>query len=205
MQQHQSSVMAFAAICQAAEMVKEIARYNRADEQQLDTMVRSLTYINASTPLEIYGSLGNLKKGYEVMINQLGNEPKKDVEVTRYVLGTIALERQLAKRPKSMGQLSERIDDLNRQLEHFELLDPSTLEKVAAIYSDIISPLGRSIEVVGEQQFLTVSSNVNKVRALLLCAVRAAVLWRQMGGKRRHLMFKRHALVEVAEQDLRRI
>lgn len=205
MQQHQSAVMAFAAICQACDMVRDIARYNRTDEQQLDTVLRSLTYLNASTPLEIYGNLGNLKKGYEVLINQLGNNPNKDVEVTKYVLGTIALERQLAKRPKAMGQLAERIEDLNRQLDHYQLNDPATIEKVAAIYSDIISPLGRSIEVIGEQQFLTVTSNVHKVRALLLGAVRAAVLWRQMGGKRRQLMFKRLALVEVAEQDLRRI
>lgn len=205
MQQHQSAVMAFAAICQAAQMVKDIARHNRVDEQQLDTLIRSLTYIDASTPLEIYGSLANLKKGYEVMISQLGNNPNKDVEITKYVLGTIALERQLAKKPKSMAQLASRIDDLNTQLEHSERLDPHIIEQVAAIYADIISPLGRSIEVIGNQQFLTVASNVNKVRALLLGAVRAAVLWRQMGGKRRQLMFKRLALVEIAEQDLRRI
>lgn len=205
MQRHQSAVMAFAAICQAAQIVKDIARYDRVDEKQLDTIIRSLTYIDASTPIEIYGGLENLKMGYQVLVKMLGNAEEKDMEVTRYILGSISLERQLAKRPATMKQLATRIDDLNRQLSHFELLDNNTMANIATIYTDVLSPLGRRIQITGDPQYLKIESNQNKVRAVLLGAVRAAVLWRQLGGKRRQLIFNRNVLVEVAEQDLRRI
>ena len=177
MQQHQSAVMAFAAICQAAEMVKNIARFSRVEQHQFDTIIRSLTYIDASTPLEIYGALDNLKLGYKVLINQLGNAPDKDIEVTHYILGSISLERQLAKKPAVLKQLATRIEQLNQQLSHFELLDSNVIANIANIYSQVISPLGRRIQVRGEPQFLKLESNQNKVRALLLGAVRAAVLW----------------------------
>ncbi|GAM56239.1 hypothetical protein JCM19232_5254 [Vibrio ishigakensis] len=44
-----------------------------------------------------------------------------------------------------------------------------------------------------------------KVRALLLAGIRSAVLWRQVGGKRRHLIFSRKKMVEQAEILLARI
>lgn len=205
MHQHQSAVMALAAICQAAEMVKNIARFNRTDNQQLHTIIGSLTYVNAQTPLEIYGSLEQLKLGYTTLINQLGNSPDKDLEVTRYIIGSIRLERKLSKRSSTLNQLSERITDLNRQLTHFELLSDKTFLTIADIYAKVISPLGRRIQIIGERQFLSMESNQQKIRAILLSGIRAAVLWRQLGGRRRQLVFNRATLVVTAEQQMQSI
>jgi high frequency lysogenization protein len=201
--QHQ--VMAFAAICQAAEMVKTIARNNSIDDDLLKVMLKSLTYIDATTPEEIYGDNYNLNLGYRSMVKQLGNSQDKDIEVTRYVLGAITLERSLASRPKQMSQLGQRIEEFNRMLSHFDILDSNSVSNVASIYTDVISPLGRRIQVTGSPQFLTIESNQAKVRALLLCAIRAAVLWRQLGGKRRQLIFTRSALVELAQHNINRL
>ncbi len=46
---------------------------------------------------------------------------------------------------------------------------------------------------------------LHRVRALLLAGVRAAVMWRQMGGKRRHILFKRKAILHSAKMALRLI
>lgn len=199
----QNQVMAFAAICQAAEMVKQIARNNFIDDDLLTVMLKSLTFINATSPEEIYGDNHNLNLGYRSMVRQLGNSNDKDIEVTRYVLGAITLERSLANRPKQMGQLGQRIEEFNRMLSHFDILDSNAISNVASIYTDIVSPLGRRIQVTGSPQFLSVESNQAKVRALLLCAIRAAVLWRQLGGKRRQLVFSRSAMVDLAQQNVR--
>jgi high frequency lysogenization protein len=40
--------------------------------------------------------------------------------------------------------------------------------------------------------------NQNLIRALLLAAIRAAVLWRQCGGRRLSLFLRRSALLEAA-------
>ncbi|MEH6454630.1 MAG: DUF489 family protein, partial [Psychromonas sp.] len=45
----------------------------------------------------------------------------------------------------------------------------------------------------------------HKIRALLLAGVRAAVLWRQIGGKRRQLIFSRKAMLHQTKQNLQRV
>jgi len=194
--------MAFAAINQAAHIVRTIARTNQCDEQLLKVMLQSLTFVDATTPVEIYGNSENLNLGYNVTVNQLDNQGEKDIEVTRYIIGIIALERSLASKSNALGALGGRIDDLNRLLTHFDILDSNAIANIAKIYSDVISPLGRRIQIAGNPNFLQVESTQNKVRALLLCAIRAAVLWRQLGGKRRHLVFSRRAILEQAQQGV---
>ena len=73
------------------------------------------------------------------------------------------------------------------------------VSNLASIYLDIISPLGPRIQVTGTPAHLQQPQVQHKVRALLLAAVRSAVLWRQVGGKRRHLIFGRKQMVEQAK------
>jgi high frequency lysogenization protein len=40
----------------------------------------------------------------------------------------------------------------------------------------------------------------HRIRALLLAGIRAAVLWRQVGGKRRHFFFGKGKIVKIAKQ-----
>jgi high frequency lysogenization protein len=53
--------------------------------------------------------------------------------------------------------------------------------------------------VSGENSYLESPDMANKVRALLLAGIRAAVLWRQCGGSRWQLLFKRRAIIKAAE------
>lgn len=195
-------VMALAALCQAAELVRLIARQAKTSDELLTVMLDSVVTVNADTPVDIYGSRNNLELGYKVLCDQLGHQSKKDVEVTRYIAGIMTLERKLSKKPAALGQLSNRIDDIKRQLSHFELLDDNIVANMASIYTDMVSPLGNRIQVAGSPQFLQIQSNQHKIRALLLSAIRAAVLWRQLGGKRRQLLWSRQAILTVAQQSV---
>ena len=47
--------------------------------------------------------------------------------------------------------------------------------------------------------------NANKVRAILLAGIRAAVLWTQCGGSRWQVLFKRSALLLETEKLLARL
>ena len=73
---------------------------------------------------------------------------------------------------------------------------------MASIYSDIISPLGTPIQVAGNPEILKQSINQHKIRALLLAGIRSAVMWRQLGGKRRNIIFSRGKIIECAESLL---
>jgi len=101
--------------------------------------------------------------------------------------------------------MGQRLDQVKRQLHHFTINDDAVIANMASIYSDIISPLGAKIHVAGSPNQLQQQAVQQKIRTLLLAGVRAAVLWRQVGGKRRHLFFSRKALVKTAKQQLNRV
>jgi high frequency lysogenization protein len=104
-----------------------------------------------------------------------------------------------------MGKLADRMSQIQRQQAHMDLFEHQMLSNLASIYSDLISPIGAKIQVAGNPALLQKNDNQNKVRALLLAGVRAAVLWRQLGGKRRHILFKRQAILSAGEQALEQI
>ncbi len=111
--------MALAAVCQAAELVRLIARQSATSDELLEVMFKSVTITDAHTPVSIYGQLKNLELGYQTLTIQLSNQTHKDIEVTRYIAGILTLERKLSKKPQALEQLSQRISDINRQLGSF--------------------------------------------------------------------------------------
>lgn len=200
-------ILALAAICQAAYTVQQIARKGELDDRALTVMLSSITNTSPDRAIDVYGGdISALKFGLQTIVDQLGNDAKiKDPEITRYIVSLIALERQLAKRSKQLNLLGERIEQAKRQLGHYELLSDTLLNSFASIYSDIISPIGSRIQVAGEPEVLKQPTNQHKIRAVLLAGIRAAVLWRQVGGKRRTILFSRGKIVDAAKQQLNRI
>ncbi|KJF81920.1 lysogenization regulator HflD [Photobacterium angustum] len=190
--------IAFAGICQAVKLVQEVAKNGSCDNDILAATLNSIVETNPSNTIAVYGNEENLRMGLESMVRDIDNSTSGS-EITRYLVSVMALERKLESRRDSMSQLGDRIDMLNRQRDHFELLDEQMLSNIASVYLDIISPLGPRIQVSGTPAQLQQSHVQHKVRALLLAAVRGAVLWRQVGGKRRHLLFGRKQMIEQAK------
>jgi high frequency lysogenization protein len=56
--------------------------------------------------------------------------------------------------------------------------------------------------VTGNPTYLQNTATADKVRALLLAGIRAAILWRQVGGQRWHLLFKRGSYGETCDYML---
>lgn len=197
----------FAAICQIASMVQTLARKGAIDEQQLKIMLESIVITSPDNTLAVYGgNIANIESGLNLLINHLGNESKhKDPELTRYIVSLINLERRLSKNPAKLNELGERIDQVKRQTEHYDIDSTQILNSLASIYSDLISPLGARIQVAGDPNVLKQEANQFKVRALLLAGIRSAVLWRQVGGKRRNILFSRSKILECAKQLLNEI
>ncbi|MCD8548278.1 MAG: high frequency lysogenization protein HflD [Aeromonadaceae bacterium] len=196
--------MAFAGICQAAFLVQQVARQGQCDDDALRQALNSILVTDPDHPEAVFGDRPDLRDGYQALITQLGNGERKDPELTRYVVSLVALERKLAARKEMLSMLGERITQVKRQCHHFDLLDEPVLANLASIYSEIISPLGPRIQVAGTPLFLQQPAVQHKVRALLLAGIRACVLWRQLGGRRRHILFARRGLVETARNALNR-
>lgn len=196
--------VAFAGLCQAATLVQQVAQDGRCDQDALETSLRAILATNPNSTAAVFSGEENLRVGLECLVKDFDNSPSGS-ELTRYLISLMALERKLSARKDSMSQLGDRIQTTDRQLMHFDLHDEQMLSNIASIYLDVVSPLGPRIQVSGTPSVLQQPTNQHKVRALLLSGIRCAVLWRQVGGKRRHLIFGRKQMVEQAKIILARI
>ena len=201
-----NQVLAFAAMCQCAQLVHNLARTGTIDNQQWQVCINSLLITDPDNAQDIYPNSSDLFLGYKTMIEQLSDSGNnRNIEITKYIAGLIALERKLMKSQRSLASMGQRVDQVKGQLHHFTIDDPAVIANLASIYSDIISPLGSKIKITGTPAQLQQKLVQEKIRALLLAGVRAAVLWRQVGGKRRHLLLARKELIQNAQRQLSRI
>jgi len=193
-------VMALAGIYQAAKLTQQIARRGMADTQAMTTSIGSLFKVDSSDVSEVYGGIAGIGDGLRLLRDQLSGSKQRDVELTRYIIALIQLEHKLSKQPDMLASISREIQEATRRLQHFPLLHPSILSHLAAIYKQSISALQPKIMVKGEPLHLQNPDNINKIRALLLAGIRSAMLWRQVGGLRRQIIFNRRKLINVAHR-----
>jgi high frequency lysogenization protein len=193
-------VIALAALFQAVSLVKDLAWQGRCDADEFRTMVGSLFSFEATGIDGIYGNVHRLRRGMEAVANQLQAGGRGgDMELTRYAVGLLFLERKLTKQPEMVNSLREGIQSAERQRDYFDdLTHPSVVSALAQTYQDTISELGPRILVQGEQAHLSNEDNAARIRTLLLAGIRAAVLWRQAGGSRWRLLFSRSGLLREA-------
>lgn len=196
--------IAFAGICQAVALVQQVAKNGECDRDAFETSVKAILNTSPSSTLDVFGHESNLKLGLECMVKGIDSTPSGS-EITRYIISLMALERKLDEKRDAMAKLGDRIQMAERQQEHFDLFDEQMISNIASIYLDVISPIGPRIQVSGTPSVLQQTSNQQKVRALLLSGIRSTVLWRQVGGKRRHMVFGRKKMVEQAQILLARI
>lgn len=199
--------LALAGICQAAHLVQQLAHQGHCPPESLKASLQSVIDLNPSSTLAVYGGKEeNLRFGLETLIAVLNSSSRHGAgaELTRYTLSMMVLERKLNASKTALDDLSKRIAQLDRQLAHYDLESDTLLSAMAAIYVDVISPLGPRIQVTGSPAVLQNAQIQSKVRAALLTGIRAAVLWQQVGGGRLQLMFSRNRLVNEAKQILSR-
>lgn len=199
-------VMALAAIAQAISQVQTIARGEITSPRDIAICLQSIAEQNPTDAIEIYGGqLRNLQNGYKILQQQLTGNGVKDVEITRYGMAVLMLEKALSANSDVKQAIGRRIDRLQQQLQHFQITDDTLIASIADIYVEHISPLGNRIQVAGSPDQLKQTIVQQKIRALLLAAVRAAVLWRQAGGRRYHFLLNRKALLQEISAVLQQL
>ncbi|GLR70385.1 high frequency lysogenization protein HflD [Agaribacter marinus] len=199
----QERQLALAGACQAAALVKSIARRGVVDADALEASISSILVTSPENTQQVYGANSNLRVGFVTLVAQLDNSGQKDAELTRYIASILSLERKLAKNKNALNELAQRVSHVQRQLAHVDFEHQQIISSLASIYSDIVSPLAPKIQVAGNPEHLGIESNQKKVRALLLAGIRSTVLWRQLGGRRRDILFSRKKIVASAREAMR--
>lgn len=199
--------IALAGMFQATQLVQQIANTGNTDEQALETCIQSLFHINVEKAEDAYAGAEKLTTGLRVLVEQLGGrtetgDKKRDLVISKYTAGIMVLERRLTKNTDMLQTISSGIERARSQAEHFSLLHDNVIASLAHIYSQTISTIKPRIMVHGEHVYISNSNLANRIRAVLLSAIRSAVLWRQCGGTRWQLLLQRGAIVEEAKRLL---
>lgn len=194
----QEQLIALGAVFESAVLVDKLARTGQVGEPALACMLGSLLVRNPESTLDVFGGDDlNLRDGYRALVSSLERDPAAlQREPLRYALALLGLERQLAKRDDLLQIMGSRLDQIQQQVEHFGLVHENVIAACGSLYQDTISTFRQRIQVQGDMRFLQQASNASRIRALLLAGIRAARLWRQLGGHRWQLVFSRRKLLK---------
>jgi len=204
-------VIALAGIFQSARLVQQLAREGRAEREPFRHSIRSVLAIDAPDTTAVYGGLGGVRLGLELLKSKLaGNSVPADVEMARYVVAMMHLEKLLRRKPEMQDSIRQGIETTQEQMKFFESevetdpddVHPKLVDKLAELYTRTISLLGPRIMVSGEHGHLANPVVAARVRAALLAGIRSAVLWHQLGGRRLQLLFSRRKVARAAAELL---
>ncbi|EKE86985.1 high frequency lysogenization protein HflD [Idiomarina xiamenensis] len=207
----QQRVLALAGLAQAAASVKALARQGQLRHPQAsDTLIDSVLCLDSESTAAVYGGQHSndvrpLAVGLQALLTQIGPTRDKDMEVTRYMVGLMHLERRLSANKKALAELSGRLAQSQRQASQFGFERSTVIANLASIYSDVVSPLSKPLSILGNPQHLQQPALQQQIRALLLAGLRSAVLWRQLGGRRRQFLFSRQRMVKVAQSMIQHL
>lgn len=199
----QDSTLALAGIFQSADLVKQVARTGKIDDAPFSVSIESVLRQDAPSTQAVYGGVESLRHGLQVLSTQLSNHQEgRDTDVLRYALGVMVLERKLIKQPQMLQRISKGISQAQQQAEMFGVLHPNVIANLASLYSETLSTFNYRIHVRGNPELLHTDVQVNRIRALLLTGIRSAVLWRQKGGGRLQLLFRRRKILDSVNRTL---
>jgi high frequency lysogenization protein len=200
---HENRTLAFAGMLQALQLVQQTAYGRPYDIDAFQATLRSTLLLDADSVAEVYGGVDGVRSGLRLLQTQLLNSKQKpDIELSRYAVVLLHLERKLTKRTDLMERLQTGIEHAQNQVAHFDLMHANVLAGLANTYAETVSTLTPKIMVNGEPTKLQDTAVANQIRALLLSAMRSAVLWRQCGGTKIGLIFGRRKLAETAKELL---
>ena len=201
-----SQTIAIAGILQSVYMVDQIARTGEYPPESFNPSINSLFEFDATSVDAVFGGLHGVKLGLNIINDILGAESKShNKAVIRYALGLLLLEKKLSRDEKLMTVIHQRLEHTAMKAEHFTNDASSTASSIAAIYQDTVSTFKYRIQINGSMQQLQNPANADNIRALLLAGIRSTVMWRQTGGRRWQLVFRRNSTLKMARdllQDL---
>ena len=198
--------LALAGVFQAASLVKQIANTGMANTAIIESSLETLFKFDAPTVEDVYGGIAGVGHGIRTLNKQLStSREERDIEITRYVISMLVLEKKLSANRTMLNQIANTLDEIKAGLEYFSLMHENTLLKIGQLYKDTVSHLTPRIIVSGEQPYLSNENNASRVRALLLAGLRSAILWRQCGGSRWMILFNRKSYLTESTLLLREL
>ncbi len=194
-------VLALAGLVQALAQVRRVADTGQANAAILTTAMDSVFRIDSPSPIAVYGDIDSVRPGLTLLRDYFAST-QRDEQLPRLVLAVMQLERRFV-RDAAMGQRVQA--GIRAQAGNAERLGsshPDVMSALGTLYAETLSHLRPRVLVQGNPHYLGQAPVVAEVRAILLAAVRSAVLWRQCGGSLWDFLLRRRALLEAVRDHL---
>lgn len=196
--------IALGGIFQNCYAVQTLAQSGRVDQKILDTAIDAIFSTDPDSTSDIFGGTSELQTGFEIIEKQLDSQhkSKRNNDLTRYSITVLFLASKLLKDQDKLKKMADGIERAKLQSKHFGSDHSNIYASLGGLYSDTVSLLNPRIMVSGEPEYLNNPENANRIRTLLLAAIRSAVLWKQLGGTRWQLLFKRKQILVTVRKLL---
>ena len=191
--------LALAGLLQCARLVQRVAQEGVFEDADLDAVLASVFRLDADSTEAVYGSARLLAPGLRALAEHLDGGLARDGASSRIVVTVLHVERKLVQRPDLMAKIREGITEAARQREHFGISHASVAARLGELYAGTVSTLAPRVLVQGNPLQLAQPAVVAQIRAVLLAAMRSAVLWRQLGGSYWDLLLRRRALLQATK------
>ena len=203
MPMREARVIALAGVFQACRLVQDLATRGNADTASAEASLASIFRIDADSAADVFGGLSGVRMGFEQMIAHL-DDGTRDLPMTQLVLNVLRLARRLERIPSMRDALRSGIESIARQVPHIGVAASAVQARLAELYTETLSHVRPRVVVHGNPVHLGNPRDVEQIRAMLLAAVRAAVLWRQVGGGQFRLLLRRREYAMLARGLLTR-
>jgi high frequency lysogenization protein len=191
--------LALAGVAQAARIVDLAAKTGSWPAPVVEASIHSLFCFEPEAVDSVFGTPQGIRLGLEQLSACLSlSQDETAAQTLRYTLAMLQLEKRFAKRDDLLSIVHARLKHAAYSADNFSNNINTINSNIAAIYQDTLSTLPYRIKVTGSAQHLNSPHVADLVRALLLCGVRAAFLWRQLGGSRLRLMLSRGEIRDTA-------
>ncbi len=196
--------LSFAAMLQASKQLYTLGHDGTWNEEEVKPLIKALAVSDPLTAYDVYNPQ-DVMPGFKILAHCFEKEnikDKKNINIVKYARIAMNLERTITRNSDTTRRLFAKLD---RAIEYADenLLDELNIEylqKLADIYREEITQRNvYAFLVFGARQYLQLHDIQMKIRVMLLCLLRAVVLWRQLGGRRRSFFFRSLQLSNYAK------
>ena len=201
-----NQTIALAGAMQALTTLEQLAKTGYSKSDEIETAVNSLFNTQPESVEAVYSNIGKLESGLDTLERLLTHYTSpENSDLLRYVIGIIQVEKTLSRKKDVLSIVGSRLDIAKQQSSHFGVTHENVIGNIADIYSDTISKFRYRIQVSGNANYLQQARVANQVRTLLFAAVRSIILWRQIGGRRWHIVIHRKKILEQCHELQREV
>lgn len=178
--------LAFAGLLQACHLVTGVARTGMIGQDSLAGSLEAVFDTNPETTLDVYATGNGVRTGLRLIMEIIGDlNISEHGDTIRYALAVIALEKRLRANPEVLRTIGAGISNIqeHRIAQGLSVADEACVNRISELYEETAGRSEPRIRIQGQQKHLTNRANQARIRALLMSALRSAVLWRQLDGR----------------------